>query len=336
MSPIPRRSLTPTRHRHSIQFVCVGAAMLALGAVTVAHAERADFHARSLSGGPVPLLPITTIQVSSEAAADYSARVQISVGGRVIARTTQIGHSDTRWSFLRVPLTAAQRHAIIAAAKHERRRAILDVQLEGLLAGKTQPSARDIPLVMSVPGTRPPAGSVNAGREQITRISLSGRTVNGTGQRLHGRIVIRTPRASFRSTNNDGAPSAHFSAAVTDACQAQVAVTARARATTASALGQARAAFGIADQLLGAGGNRNHVWRLADLSPERGDPTGQKRLYGIAVMRLAPRRWVAVRAISTLGDSCTDLDRRDSDLSTAMKRMLRSASLEARIVAPER
>lgn len=96
--------------------------------------ERADFHARAPSRGAVRLLPVTTIEVSSEASADYTARVNIQVGQRVLARVTRHGHSRVAHSCGR---------ADVAVADGERSRGVHRARAvgPGVRAGRVRRSA---------------------------------------------------------------------------------------------------------------------------------------------------------------------------------------------------
>jgi hypothetical protein len=293
----------------------------------------ADFHARSVSGGPVRLLPITTVEVSSQAAADYTALITVSVGSRVIARTTEHGQSDTSWSVLRIPLSGSQRHAITTTANHEGRRAVLGVGLSGILAGARRTTGHLIYLTMSVPGERPAGDTAGSGPEQTTRISLARQLVDGAGESLRGRLVIHTPTATFERTNQDASPSARFSVDVTATCHATVNVSPRAVATRESAVTQARDSVS-GDQLLRASEGTGRVWRLAELDgvdEATGEPNGTDLLYGIAVLPLGPRRWIQAREIAEFTGSCTGPDLADSAFTTALAGILGSVTGSATI-----
>jgi hypothetical protein len=335
-----------TRHRHLFgSWALVGALASAVGllagGVSSARADcclsgpsaPADFHARAIPGGPVRLLPVTTIEISSQAPADYTAAVEITVGGRVIARTTARGHVDATWSLLRLPLTRAQRHAVTSVADHEHRRAILGVALRGILEGNTRPTSHLILLTMSVAGERRPAAVKPGATVQITRISLA-RQLLDTGQALRGRLVIRTPTPLFKRTNRDASPSARFSVGVTSTCQAQVIVAPLALVTRESAVTQVRDSV-AGDELLAASSDPKHVWRLAEyqgVSEETGAPDGVNGLYGIAVMPIGRRRWVQAREFAQFTGPCTDPDLRQSVFTAAMKHILSSVTATATIL----
>jgi hypothetical protein len=75
------------------------------------------------------------------------------------------------------------------------------------------------------------------------------------------------------------------------------------------------------------------VWRLVwlpEVDPDTREPTGRERLYGIAVVRLAPRRFLHVRAFADFRGTCTEADRREGVVADAFCRLLRTARVEAR------
>lgn len=343
MSPI-NTSAARTTGRLALPLLCIVAAgALAFGGPSVAQADcclggpeqPADFHARALNGAPVALKPVTTVQVSSEAPADYTAKVTISVGGRAIARTTRHGHSDTSWSQLRVPLTARQRHDISAVARHEQRRPIFGVQLRGTLGGKTHPSVHYIQLVMSVAGVKTPK-TITDGADLITRISLTGQSVNGTSQHATGRIVIRTPKAGFERTGQDAAQTAHFKAQVGAGCRATVIVMGDPVASSVGAAAQARESLAGFYQLLTFGNAGGGLWTMSEYNilDDNGAPTGAKSLYGLAVTPLAAaNRWMHLREIVRFSGACSDSDRRDSAFTKSLERILRTARVEAKLAS---
>lgn len=182
-----------------------------------------------------------------------------------------------------------------------------------------------------------PASAAGAtAREQITRISLAGKAVTGAHESVRGRVVIRTPRATFRRTNHDASPSARFSANVTGSCTAHATVSARAIVSRVGPVTQTLASTRLADAVaLGSGSRDGAAWRLVEytnVDPETRVRTGETRLYGLAAMRLRPRRWLQMRTFVTFRRTCTMQDRRTPSFVAALERMLRTARVEADIV----
>jgi hypothetical protein len=292
------------------------------------------FHVRALPGGPVALQPITVVEVSSEAPADYSARVDIEVGGKVLARTTGHGHSTTGWSRLRIPLTRGQRHRIITAAHREGRRAILAVQLRGTLAGHAHPDVRYVLLVMSGPGMPAATELPDAGADQRTRISLAYAVVRGASQHLRGRIVVRTPRATFSRTNRDASQSAHFDVALSGSCRATVLVYPAASATRVSAVAQIDGSLRGSRLLAGGHAADGSPWGIGEFalfSQDTGQPIGGARITGVRIVRVAPRRWLRLAEYVSFSSTCSTTDATNSRFVDALGRLLSLAETNASI-----
>jgi hypothetical protein len=96
-----------------------------------------------------------------------------------------------------------------------------------------------------------PAGARQS--EQLTRLSLAGKAVTGARESVRGRVVIRTPPATFWRTNRDASPSALFSASVRGSCTARVIVGTRAIVSRVGPVTQTLASTRLADAVLGAG-----------------------------------------------------------------------------------
>ena len=297
--------------------------------------EPAAFHARALSSAAVALMPVTTIEVSSEAPADYTARVDIQVGGKVLARTTRHGHSTKQWSRLRIPLSKRQRHAISAAAHGQHRRAVLGVQLRGTLAGRAHPDVHYIALVMSGPGMPAATELPDVGTDQRTRISLAYALLRGASQHLRGKIVIRTPRATFTRTKRDASQSAQFTVPLSGDCTAAVLVFAGGSATRSSARTQIAGSLRGSRLVKGGKAADGSPWAIGEfdiLSETTGAPTGAVRLAGQRMFRLAPRRWLRLNAYVTFRGTCTTADTADAGFVTALGRLLTLAKAGATIV----
>jgi hypothetical protein len=295
---------------------------------------RADFHARAASGGAVALLPVTTVEVSSEAPAQFTARIEIRVGDRVVARATRHGHSTTQWSRLRVALSTRQRHAISAAARHEGRRAVFGIQLRGTLEGHAQPSVHYVNLVMSGPGMPQPTELPDVGADQRTRVSLARQLVEGAPQRLRGRIVVRTPQATFTRTKRDASQSARFTVALAGDCRAQVLVFGGATASRLSAAALLDAPLAGSRRLAAGRAAAGSPWAIGAFAvgDEDGNPTGAYRLTGVRIARLAPRRWLRLTEYASLGAACRPADVAQPSFVRALSRVLALARFEAQLV----
>jgi hypothetical protein len=173
-------------------------------------------------------------------------------------------------------------------------------------------------------------------RVAVTRISLQGKAVNGALEALRGRVLIRTPVRAFRRTNRDASPSARFIATATRSCEARVIVGTRAVATRQGPVTQTRRPVKGTDAvLLGSGRRPGGAWSLIEIpaiDPGTYEPTGDRRLYGLAAVRLATRRWIHVRAFADFRGSCTERDTRNEAVAKALRRLLRAARVEARTV----
>jgi hypothetical protein len=156
-------------------------------------------------------------------------------------------------------------------------------------------------------------------------------------QTTSGRIVIRTPRASFRRDNADASRTAHFSAQVASGCEATVLVAGRGVATRRTARAQIAGLLAGSGRVLahsGAAGRATALVEYDVFSDETGEPTGARRLYGLAVVRVAPRRFVDVRMFVNFGGAgCTDAARGSATFTTALVHVLASARPDVRFVA---
>jgi hypothetical protein len=179
--------------------------------------------------------------------------------------------------------------------------------------------------------------AAGAAAPRITRIWL-GERVDGTrgAEGLRGRALIETPRA-WRHINHDAAPTAHFTARSGAGCAAKVDVSGRAVATRANARAQARQATRSPAAVIGEGSRPRGAWRAVQLAPSQ-DRTGESPpdVYGIAVVRIARRRFVHVRAFALFDPACTTSQIRSGPVASALNRLLRRARVEARIVAAHR
>lgn len=167
-----------------------------------------------------------------------------------------------------------------------------------------------------------------AAGDQITRLSLTRTLVNGTRgrQQVRGGVLIRTPSADWRRSSRDASRSARFNVRVNATCQGSALVTNRAVATSAGALSQARRATNIAITELSERSRSRGALRLVEIAP-RDD---QRQLYGIAVVKLAPSRYLHVGSFLMLDRSCTD-DALRNEMAPTVSRLLRTARVQARV-----
>ena len=179
--------------------------------------------------------------------------------------------------------------------------------------------------------------AAGAAAPRITRIWLGGEHVDGTSDEgLQGRVLITTPR-SWRHINRDAAPTAHFTARSGAGCAVKVDVSARAVATREGARAQARRSTRPLAAVLGDGSRPRGAWRNVQLAPSQ-DDAGESppEMYGIAVIRIARRRFVHVRAFALFDPACTTSQIRSGPVASALNRLLRRACVQARIVAARR
>jgi hypothetical protein len=129
-----------------------------------------------------------------------------------------------------------------------------------------------------------------------TRIGVAHEIIDGTagGERLAGKVLISTP-STWKRTSRDTAPTAKFSLSMDGGCSAAVHVSVRAVATSQSAKARARRVTQRPVAVL-ADGARSGGWlRLVQLRSGQEQAFGAGG-YGIAIVGLAPARWVDVRA----------------------------------------
>lgn len=179
-----------------------------------------------------------------------------------------------------------------------------------------------------------PAQLAQARSATVTRVSMDHEHVDGAAQSLHGTIMIRTSAAHLRRVSHDGAPTARFTATVSTTCTARIAVSGRAVATTATPAEQAKRTTRIRRVPLGHGTRADGAWELVEqnvVDPNALEATGGKQLYGVAVVRIAPHRFVHVRAIGRYEGTCAVDDRLDGRAVDAIKQLLISASVRARV-----
>ena len=167
--------------------------------------------------------------------------------------------------------------------------------------------------------------SVAEGADRITRVavneSLPGDKV------IRGRVLLRTPRAGWPHRNRDTAPTAHFTVAPGSRCASLLRVAGRGVATRQGPLTQVRTATRGHAFVLGEAQRSRGAWRLGARCYEN----GRIGIYGIAAVRVAPRRWLHVRALGTLPAGCETVAAAGGELDTALRRMLRTARVQARV-----
>lgn len=158
----------------------------------------------------------------------------------------------------------------------------------------------------------------------------------------------RSPAATHRArpllaclagVHADASPSAHFTVALAGGCDATILVAAGADATHSGVVAQANGGLVGADAVLGRGGPHGVGWVLAEFpvsDAETGEPTAARRLYGIAVSRIAPGRWMHVRVFAGFGGVCGAQDRNAPAFVAALEHLLGSVRVEARLVAAKR
>ena len=172
---------------------------------------------------------------------------------------------------------------------------------------------------------------------QTTRISLARQVVDGSGERVRGRVLVQTPVWLLRRTNRDASPTARFAATLGGACTATIAVSSRAAATREGPTALVRASTAFADAVLGGGERTDGAWRLVAFrhtDPDTGVQTRPETLYGIAAVTLAPRRSFQVRVVRVFADfsqACTETQRRAGPVAAALRSLLRTARVQARL-----
>lgn len=168
-------------------------------------------------------------------------------------------------------------------------------------------------------------------------LTLTGTGINGSARRLSGRIGIQTPR-SWRHLNRNGSRSQYFRATPRGGCIARIHVSPRAEATRRTAEQQVDRAMRFrVGPLLGSGDLSGGArWALAvypasTANADAPPPAVHRTLYGITVTPIAPRRFVHTRVLVTMSSGCTDADVRKGRVQKAVRRLLRTACVQARI-----
>jgi hypothetical protein len=167
-----------------------------------------------------------------------------------------------------------------------------------------------------------------AGREVQTHVDVGNQIVDGTGaaQALAGRIVILTPR-SWRRTSADDSPSADFVVHQGASCVARLDASPRGVATRNGPLTQARRVTRFPLAVIGEGRRPGGAWRAVEVkNPPRGP-----LVYGIAVVRIVPRRWVHLRIFATYA-GCSEQEVRRGSTAVILRRVLRDAEMQVRVV----
>jgi len=170
---------------------------------------------------------------------------------------------------------------------------------------------------------------------QTTRISLARQVVDGSGERVRGRVLLQTPVWLLRRTNRDASPTARFAASLGGACTAKVAVSSRALATREGPTALVRASTAFVDAVLAGGARAGGAWRVVAFrytDPDTGVQTRPETLYGIAAVTLAPRRSFQVRVFTDFSQACTETQRRAGPVAAALRSLLRTARVQARLV----
>jgi len=189
---------------------------------------------------------------------------------------------------------------------------------------------------LSTPATADHAPQRGSGT-LASKLTLRGTNINGSDETLTGHTAFRTP-AAWRHVNRNGSRSQHFRAVATETCTARIHVSPRAEATRRSAQAQVDRAMRVrVGALLGSGrlgdGGR---WALSIIDDSSGDPSAappavDRRLYGIAVTPVRQRRFVHTRVLVVMSEGCTVGDVRSGTVQAAVKRLVRTAKVRARI-----
>ena len=164
--------------------------------------------------------------------------------------------------------------------------------------------------------------------EERTRLALDQVAVTGKpAESLTGHVVISPPVPAFGRTSEEDAPTALFDVDLGAPCRADVRVTTRALFSRRSPRRQVNAASGGDEGTLAKDWRPRSPWRLTE---DQGE--GGVKLFGVRVIRLAPRRFLHVRAFAEFDPSCPDVERREGIVPGGLAKILRSARLEGRLV----
>jgi zona occludens toxin (predicted ATPase) len=164
--------------------------------------------------------------------------------------------------------------------------------------------------------------------DQRTRLALDEVTVErAPADSLTGAVVVKTPLPAFARLSEDGAPAARFEVDLGAPCRADVRVGTRALKYRRSPRRQIYAATDGDDGTLAKDWRPLSPWRLTEEPGAVGI-----RLFGIRVIRLAPRRFLHVRVTADYDDSCPDVDRREGIVPAGLAKILRSARLRGSLV----
>jgi hypothetical protein len=144
---------------------------------------------------------------------------------------------------------------------------------------------------------------------------------------LRGSMRFRTPPA-WRVTPKSGVDTARFEVEGARDCAIEVSASIRGKATRRSAIEQARAAVG--SHPAAAGRRAGGVYRVGRTEPSA---TATSWLYGIAVVRVARRRFGQLRIFASFsGPDCSTEAAPGGDVTTAMTTVLRKARSHLRVV----
>jgi hypothetical protein len=188
--------------------------------------------------------------------------------------------------------------------------------------------------VLSVAASGGTASAVTSVPDRFTTIAAGRLGVDGAaGYGVRGTARIRTSDAVVRRTSPDGAPTARFTATVSDGCTAKLQVSLRGVASSNGPVTRARTIMRHAELILGAGRRAGGAWRLSE---QLDSGTGERYLYGVAVVVLSRHRWVDVRSFAFFSRACSDVDRRAGAAAKSLGHLARTAQVRARVVAVPR
>jgi hypothetical protein len=167
------------------------------------------------------------------------------------------------------------------------------------------------------------AGCLLAGADTSAGAATTSVTARGIlteHETLRGTMTFRTPRAWHTTAASEGY-TARFTSGDAQ-CRLAISASIRAKATRRSAAAQARASIGANPA---AAGRRAHgVYRVGT--------TSAGWLHGIAVVRVAPRRFGQLRIEASLkGPDCSAAAAPDGALTRAMTSVLHHARTHLRV-----
>jgi len=162
--------------------------------------------------------------------------------------------------------------------------------------------------------------ATSAGAGAVATTTVTSRDTLTAHEILRGSVSFRTP-AGWHTAPGSGSYTARFT--VDDPqCTIQISASIRGKATRRPAAAQARAAIG--ERPAAAGRRAGGVYRVGAPTP-----SATTWLYGIAVVRVAPRRFGHLRIFASLEDP--DCSAAAQAITAGMTRVLRHAKSQLRV-----